>query len=182
MRPIKYLVASLLLTSSMCAVHAQDAQHCPSGGTLLHREWGKTYVAGENELGDCSFANEASYLQALKNQARGHKVQPTTLPITEFSQGHRLVHVSGVLLGEGQPVPNSAVNVIVDLDGNFSAFQQVRTDGRGVWNVWIQAPAPIRAIHADSPSFWVDADGQRDDTVDGDGPDGFNLLIGMGAE
>ena len=81
------------------------------------------------------------------------EVRPTTQPILDFTHGRRWVHVSGVALADGQPVPGAKVNVIAELDGDFNKYQLAVADPRGVYNTWFQAPAAISSVTVDVQSF-----------------------------
>lgn len=80
------------------------------------------------------------------------EVHPTTQPILDFTHGRRWVHVSGVALADGQPVPGAKVNVIAELDGDFNKYELAVADTRGVYNTWFQAPAAIRSVTVDVQS------------------------------
>lgn len=88
----------------------------------------------------------------------GREAHPATRPFLDYSADHRLVHVSGVVLEDGQPVPGATVNLIADLDGGFNAFHQVRADTRGVYNDWFQAPARIQSVHVDTSGAPISTD------------------------
>ena len=103
-----------------------------------------------------------------------HDVRPTTQPILDFSHGHRWVHVSGVALTDGLPVPGAKINVIAELDGGFNKYQLAVADTRGVYNTWFQAPAAISSVTVDVQSFC--STGQDDDCM----PD-FSISSGAGA-
>lgn len=85
--------------------------------------------------------------------ADAHEVHPTTQPILDFTHGRRWVHVSGVALADGQPVPGAKVNVIAELDGGFNRYQLAVADTRGVYNTWFQAPAAISSVTVDVQNF-----------------------------
>lgn len=106
--------------------------------------------------------------------ADAHDVHPTTQPILDFTHGRRWVHVSGVALADGQPVPGAKVNVIAELDGGFNKYQLAVADARGVYNTWFQAPAAISSVTVDVQSFC--STGQDDDCM----PD-FSISSGTGA-
>lgn len=110
------------------------------------------------------------------------KVPSTTQPILTYSNGRRLVHVSGVLFssfsadGSKVPSPDTTVNVIADVGHGFVAFQQVTTDSRGVYNVWFEAPAPIVSVSADSSSFVCIND--KKTSAAQNAPEGYNVMAG----
>lgn len=118
--------------------------------------------------------------QGLQNIPCSHKVLSTTQPILAYSNGRRTVHVSGVVLspffsnnGSKVPSPGDVVNVIADVGQGFVAFQQVITDSRGVYNVWFEAPAPIKSVRADSPSFTC-----TENSAGKNAPEGYNVMAG----
>jgi hypothetical protein len=82
-------------------------------------------------------------------QPHAHEMHPTTLPNLDFSKDRRWVHVSGVALVDGQPVPNAQVNVIAELDGDFNKYQLAVADDRGAYNAWFHAPAAITHVTVD---------------------------------
>jgi hypothetical protein len=85
-------------------------------------------------------------LNTIGGETAAGDAQPTTMPFVAFTNGRRLAHISGVLMVDGQPVPNALVNVTAEVDGGFVAEHQVLTDSRGVYNDWFQADAPIRSV------------------------------------
>lgn len=121
---MKSLVLPVLLCALVVpAVHAQTFD--PSANALVEN---LNTISGETAAGDA---------------------QPTTMPFTAYSNGHCLVHVSGVLTVDGQPVPNALVDVTAELHGGFVAEHLVRTDVRGVYNDWFQANAPIQWVNVE---------------------------------
>lgn len=132
------LSAFLLLALATPVAHAQDNNTAISSYSFLFG----ARVCGD----DCGIA-------PLFASADAHEVHPTTQPILDFTHGHRWVHVSGVALADGQPVPGAKVNVIAELDGDFNKYQLAVADPRGVYNTWFQAPAAISSVTVDVQSF-----------------------------
>lgn len=132
---MKTLLSSvLLLALAVPVAHAQDTQctHC--------YEY------------DAAIINDTDVRPVIA-PPDAHDVRPTTQPTLDFSKERRWVHVSGVALADGQPVPGAKVNVIAALDGGFNNYQLAVADARGVYNAWFKAPAVIRTVTVDVQSF-----------------------------
>jgi hypothetical protein len=178
--PVKTLLsAALLLALAVPGAHAQDTQrnNCDACNSILigmaQSPASSAFVApdtqtvgvcfypsipdslsGNTDCGGSPFAeifDGGTHVQFAHPDA--HNVHPTTQPTLDFSEERRWVHVSGVALADGQPVPGAKVNVIAALDGGFNNYQLAVTDARGVYNAWFKAPAAIRTVTVDVPSL-----------------------------
>lgn len=152
--------AFLLLALAVPAAHAQDNQNAFCDACNAIADGAPTVAIGS---GNPFFIHPDA-----------HEVRPTTLPNLDFSKDRHWVHVSGVALVDGQPVPNAQVNVIAELDGDYNKYQLAVADDRGVYNAWFHAPATITHVTVDVQN--ICSTGRDEDCAED-----FNTSIGAGA-
>lgn len=115
----------------------------------------QSIAAQTQAYADAIQTNSDDNVIVLGPSHEGHYVHPTTTLIADYSQGRRLVHVSGVVMVDGQPVPGARVDLRANLpgEGGFGSDRTVAADARGVYNAWFQSPTAIQNVDVTVPAF-----------------------------